>query len=106
MPFGSTPNQPVIEDTVRDTSDGHCSGAARILGHLHPSLADDDSDRAATSALIWLNALLFQELLAAKALAQCSHQSIAAKSGSPRLSRSWTCTRRRSGASGASILGY
>ena len=38
------------------------------MGHLHPR-ADDDSDRApsagsATSALIWLNALLFQELLA------------------------------------------
>ena len=51
-----------VEDTVRDTSEA-IARASAILGHLHPR-ADDDSDRAATSALIWLNALLFQELLA------------------------------------------
>ena len=54
-----------VEETIRDASDAIARASACLskAPHLHPRAADD-SDPAATSALIWLNALLFQELLA------------------------------------------
>lgn len=54
-----------IEETVQETSIA-ITRASEILRNA-PDLdlnIDEDSDPAATSALIWLNALLFQELLA------------------------------------------
>ena len=54
-----------VEETIRDASDAIARASACLskAPHLHPGAAAD-SDPAATSALIWLNALLFQELLA------------------------------------------
>ena len=55
----------LIEDTVREASSAiaRASECLKNAGEVHPH-AGEDSDAAATSALIWLNALLFQELLA------------------------------------------
>ena len=55
----------LIEDSVREASSAiaRASECLKNAGEVHPH-AGEDSDAAATSALIWLNALLFQELLA------------------------------------------
>ncbi len=54
-----------VEDAVEQASFAieQASAILRRAAHPHP-LQDIDSDPEATSALIWLNALLFQELLA------------------------------------------
>lgn len=52
-----------IERTVTRASEAIAT-AAEILGRAPGMQADEESDPASTRALIWLNALLFQELLA------------------------------------------
>ena len=55
----------VVEQTIEEAAMAilRASAYLRQAPALHPH-AGDDTDAAATSALIWLNAMLFQELLA------------------------------------------
>ena len=55
----------VVEQTVEEaaTAIRRATECLSKAPDLHP-YADEDSDAAATSSLIWLNAMLFQELLA------------------------------------------
>ena len=55
----------LVEQTIEEaaTAIGRATECLRRSPDVHPH-ADADTDAAATSALIWLNALLFQELLA------------------------------------------
>ena len=55
----------IVEQTIEEaaTAIRRASECLRQVPDLHPH-AGEDTDAAATSALIWLNAMLFQELLA------------------------------------------
>ena len=57
--------QHLVEQTIEEaaTAISRATECLRRSPDVHPH-ADADTDAAATSALIWLNALLFQELLA------------------------------------------